>query len=751
MKISNPLQMNDWGIRKFLGVVLAIHLLLWIAVGSNALGVHIPLITEVIGFIYLTFIPGILILRVLRLHKLGSIRTLLFSVGLSVAFTMFIGLLINAVYPLIGISRPLSTLPLIITFSVITLALSALSYVRDKDFSEPSYMEVRELLSSPALFLLLLPLLSILGAFLVRFYHTNTLLLVMMALVAIVVALAVFNRFINEKFYPLAVFMIALALVSYRQLSFPYLFGTDIQVEYYVYNFTAINAYWATPPYAPNYGSMLSVTILPTVYSYLLNMEGIGVFKLIYPFFMSLIPLGLYGVFRTQTNERVAFLSSFFFMSFTFFLGGLTYLAKMQVSGLFLVLLIMILLSKELASTKRVALFIVFSSSIVVSHYGVAYYYIFYILVAWLFVIFMKRITKEGTERGMLTATVVMFCLVATLSWYMYIANAVNLRGAVGMGEFIWGNLSDVLTLRAWDLQLLQGLGILPVGQVEHSVWREVAGWFNRIATLLIIIGVFRFLVKRREMRFAPEYTGLALAGLLTLAACLVIPGFSYRALNTARIYHLALFFLSPICILGGEAIFAGIRRIFRQTSQETGETTWKRGAHINIALLVLIPYFLFNVGFVFEVASDAPTSDVLGMERVKASANMQAKAGLYNSYQVEQDILSIGWLSGNKGKAAKVYCDMSAINFLLPGYSTIEPGSKEPLYRTKEINEEAYIYFRYFNTTEGLLVGRHPEQPTGFGRWILLYGIEKLSPLLEESSLIYSNGGNEIYYTNPE
>ena len=751
MRISNPLQMNDWGIRKFLRVVLAIHLLLWILVGLDALGVHVPLITEVIGFIYLTFIPGLLILRVLRLHKLGSIKTLLFSVGLSVAFTMFMGLLINAVYPLVGISRPLSTIPLAITFSVITLALFALSYTRDKDFCEPSYIEVRDLLAPPTLFLLLLPLLSILGAFLVRFYQTNVLLLIMMAMVAIVVALVVFNRFIGKEFYPLAVFIIAIALLYYRQLSFVYLFGTDIQVEYHVYSFTAMNAHWATTPTAPNYGSMLSITILPTVYSYLLGMDGIGILKIIYPFFMSLVPLGLYEVYQRQTSEKVAFLSCFFFMSFIFFLGGLTYVLRMQIAELFLVLLIMTVLSRELASTKRIALFIFFSFSIVVSHYGLAYYYIFYIFIAWLFAISMKRITREGAKTEMLTATAVMLCFVTTLAWYMYIADAVNLRGAVQMGEVMRGHLSDIFTLRMWDPQLLQGLGLRAVGQVEHSVWREIAGWLNRIATLLIIIGIFRFLVRRRKMKFTTEYLGLALAGLLTLVACLIIPRFSYAALNTARIYHLALFFLSPFCILGGEAIFAGIKRVSRQASRGTIDATWTRRAHLYITLLVFIPYFLFNIGFVFEVTGDFPTTDVLSLERVKASANEEVKAGLYNSYRPEQDVLSIRWLSENKDETATVYCDRGAIYFLLPGYSTIEPKYQQTLYRAREIKGKAYIYLRYFNTTENLLVAMKPVRTIGYGNWMMLYDINRISPLLEKSNRVYSNGGSDIYYTSPE
>ena len=69
MKISNPLQMNDWEIKKFLRVLLAIQFAVWGAIGLDAIGLQIPIIRQFIGFIYLTFIPCILILRNLKLQK----------------------------------------------------------------------------------------------------------------------------------------------------------------------------------------------------------------------------------------------------------------------------------------------------------------------------------------------------------------------------------------------------------------------------------------------------------------------------------------------------------------------------------------------------------------------------------------------------------------------------------------------------------------------------------------------------------
>ena len=99
MQINNPLQINDWEIKKFLEVTIAIQLAMWSVIGLNVIGSHISIIRPLIGFIYLTFIPGIIILRILKLHKLGNIETLLYTVGLSIATLMFTGLFMNTVYP----------------------------------------------------------------------------------------------------------------------------------------------------------------------------------------------------------------------------------------------------------------------------------------------------------------------------------------------------------------------------------------------------------------------------------------------------------------------------------------------------------------------------------------------------------------------------------------------------------------------------------------------------------------------------
>ncbi len=82
---------NDWEIKKCLSLSLAILLVGAGLLGLDALGFDIPVLRQIVGFVFLTFIPGILILRILRIHNINTVESLVYSVGLSLAFVMFSG------------------------------------------------------------------------------------------------------------------------------------------------------------------------------------------------------------------------------------------------------------------------------------------------------------------------------------------------------------------------------------------------------------------------------------------------------------------------------------------------------------------------------------------------------------------------------------------------------------------------------------------------------------------------------------
>ena len=113
MKLENPLKANDWRISSFFKFIASLQLALWVVLGLNAVGVQIPILREALALICLLFVPGIILLRVLRLHQLNVIEGVLYTVGLSAATVMLTGLFMNAAYVFIT-PRPLSLLPFMV-------------------------------------------------------------------------------------------------------------------------------------------------------------------------------------------------------------------------------------------------------------------------------------------------------------------------------------------------------------------------------------------------------------------------------------------------------------------------------------------------------------------------------------------------------------------------------------------------------------------------------------------------------------
>ena len=82
------------------------------------------MIRPIAGFVYLTFVPGLLLLRILKVHKKSSVETVLYAAGLSLIFDMSAGFFINAVYPFIGIDSPITGYYIITAMLLGTVLLS---------------------------------------------------------------------------------------------------------------------------------------------------------------------------------------------------------------------------------------------------------------------------------------------------------------------------------------------------------------------------------------------------------------------------------------------------------------------------------------------------------------------------------------------------------------------------------------------------------------------------------------------------
>lgn len=745
----------NWGIKKVLWVIIAIQISMLELVGLSALGFDIPILRQIIGFIYLTFIPGLLILRILKLDKLGYIEALLYSVGLSISFVMFIGFFMNEFYPLLGISKPISILPVLITITFITLILCVMVYKRgDLERESPSQdnpSQWSELVSPPALLLLLLPFLTILGTHLVYFHKNNILLLILLSLIVLIIVLITFDKFIPAKLYPMAIVAIAIALLWHWSLISPSLHGFDIHHEYWVQNQVISNSIW-NHAYTSYSNAMLSVVMLAPIYSLMLNLDSVWIFKIVYPIFYSLVPLALYQAYRKQTDDKIAFLASFFFMSFPVFFSELTGQVRQPIAELFLTLTILLFLEKEMHATKRAALLIIFGLSIVVSHYSLSYFYMmFYLSMGLILLLLWKsnavnvlwqrmvarfsksqhRVDIALQRESTISVTYVILFIVFCVAWYIYVSSGSIFNAAIHIADHIYHSLNtELFSIEARDPHIVQALGLASMR--SRDVEWSIARIFQYITQFFIIVGVLWLIANLRKTRFHTESVVMILISIVILAMCIVLPYFA-SYLNMSRIYHIALFFLSPLCILGGITTFQWLNRIFLLLLHHRRVVT-STNTNLKLAvIIVLVPYFLFGTGFVFELTGATPSSMPLALYKTDWS------------FFTEPEICATKWIGNVGTENFRIYSDVygrTQLHQEFGGRSRLFPSQAHfypPLPRSRR---DSYIFLRRWNVVhnEMLLFARQGAQ----ARYVdLKEGV--ILDFLTNKNKIYNSGTAQI------
>ncbi|HDI52175.1 MAG TPA: hypothetical protein ENF45_06055 [Bacteroidetes bacterium] len=345
----------------------------------------IPIFRQSLGFILLTFVPGFLILHILKLDQLKLTEKIVLSIGLSISFLMFFGLLINFIYPLLSYNTPLSINSVVMSFSIVTLTLAIIAHLRNGDtpFADLSVLRLntkeKAFLVLPAFF----PLLSILGTHFLNTTNNNIMLLVLLFLIpAYITYISTQNKQVPEKIYPAAIFFTAISLLFMYNLRSNYLIGSDIHEEYYLFQQTLQNGYWETFANNP-LDACLSISILPTIYQLFVNINPQYLYKVLYPFLFSFSPLVVFIISRKYLGSFYGFLASSVFMldQANFFSWGCV---RTYVAIFFFILAIMVLFNDSLRELDKKLLFIIFAISCIVSHYSSAYIFLFLLLFTWI-------------------------------------------------------------------------------------------------------------------------------------------------------------------------------------------------------------------------------------------------------------------------------------------------------------------------------------------------------------------------------
>ncbi|WP_171899122.1 DUF2206 domain-containing protein [Methanobacterium congolense] len=659
--------MNDWNIKKFLMVILSIQFAIWGLIGLDSINIHIPILRQLICFLYLTFVPGMLILRILKQHDLGNIETTVYAVGLSIASLMFIGFFINYLYPVIGFLKPISMKYLIVTISVLVLFLSFIAYLRDRDFSSNVSIDSGYLTNPTVLFFCILPFLTVFATYIFNLNGSNILQMFILFIIALVPLLML--KFGSKEFYPFVIFITSLCLLLHTSLISNYIWGADIQHELYLSNFVLTNSYW-NMSIQDNCNAMLSLVVLAPIMAIMLKMKVIWIFKIIYPMIFALVPVGLYKVFYKQTNTEIAFLASFFFISMHIFYTIMPALARQEIAELFFVLIILLILNKEIKPINRAILLLIFGSSMVVSHYGITYIFIFLIILAGLISYILDKLNNEKSIYKVINKNYAVLFIVFTLVWFMYVSDSSIFNIGVNIGNNILSSMTDMLDpSKSQSLVIISGT--LPLLQ-------SIERYFHLCAQFFIMIGIF-FLLRNKFENINKEYKSFSIASFLMLGACIVVPNFA-STLNTDRIYHITLFFLAPFFVLG---FICSTQFLMNLIGRKFNKKQMKRALYL-IALFLLV-FSLLSSAFLYEITNQ----DKTGKFAVDKNADF---------YWVNNpELYSINWLNEYNDPKYRIYGDFYKSAIILSIIGQGETLSFQNFNNTRTL-QRSYIFLSDFN-----------------------------------------------------
>ncbi|MGZ4853113.1 MAG: DUF2206 domain-containing protein [Halobacteriota archaeon] len=652
MKFSNPLEMNDWRISSFILFSLVALGLLWSTIFLFPSGFLSPLLQPVVGSICLLYIPGIAVLRVFRVHKLGSVETPLYAVGISVSLVTFVGLLLNFLLPLVGISDPLSSSHLILAYSAGLVGLCIACYGRDKDYAAaPTHLRLNAL-SPGFLCLLLLPFVSIFGTYLVNNYEINGLILLLLLCIGAVVIIVASRKAADESMYPLAIFSTSLALLLSNTLISHYLWGWDVFAEANVANVVANHAVW-NPAYAAHadssfiiiadvvkYNSVLSISILAPVLMKICNIDATSLFKIVYPLIYALVPVALFQFFRRHVSAVAAFLASFYFVATGPFFQMMPGFAREEIAQLFLVLVLLLIFNTTFHTKTKNVLLVLFAGATIVSHYGTAYLFMLELMIVYVLLFVTDRglwnIVKhprnlafwkskgpsqsspKAPSHTKIPLMFVVLFLIITLVWYAY-------AGGTTTVPVLYRALTHAITTNFLSSAGAETQARVQLSQTPLAV---VTARLSTLGTLLILLGVLAAIKQRKEMRFDRAYLAFAVVGVGLVAVNFAVPAIAVEWLP-GRVQHLALIVLAPFLIVGVVALFrvaAVIPSTVRRAREPTNDGL-ERKAYVFSAIFVAA-LLLFSSGFVFAAANEVMESPSLFYRETPFLVHRQDIAG---------------------------------------------------------------------------------------------------------------------------
>lgn len=542
------------------------------------------------------------------------------------------------------------------------------------------------------------------------------------------VILVAFNR-INSKYYPIYIFGIALGLLWQTSLLGAGVVGADIQKEYYVANLS-LKSGIALAANDSQYGASIVVTVIAPFLSRALHIDLIWIFKAIFPICLAGVPVIMYLVFKRLFGDRRALWATIFFIFVPVMSLDIIVIAKAMVAELFFALVILVMISNMRQFHKGILLPILVILALF-CHYTVGFILLFFIVSCLGLSSLIKLLRKDiwfGFKRNVSILVLALTVIISGSVGYIYLQNVdkgelINtVRSAIVVYTTRIVQYADLLshkppntypvsTMPTSDTSIKTETNIPIMPEATTSIipetiipittptnathsfyvnnqaqlvragigldflsataWGKVFRIIQYATQLLIVLGLIQLWRKRREYNIPLEFMAFIIGGFILLACCIFVPLFS-DMLNMTRFYHMALFFLAPLFVLGCELI--------------------SRRAWFMSGLLLV--YFVFTSGSIYEMTKDRitdrvdiPYSYVLSYERT----------GIIGVYS-QDDTNCAKWLAYNSDQSLRIVCDMNTVR-LLSEYMDI---NKEARIRVYQQSVGYYVPFTILSPPDG-------------------------------------------------
>lgn len=731
----------------------SISLILIFLITTNlSIILDIPVFRQILGFIFLFFVPGALFLCILKPVRQGLTEKFVLSVGLSISFVMFTGLLINTIYPLFGYGTPLSLKSLLFSFTFVILMLVVIVHLRGgyplfvtrKDLSLDIIS--KSLVIIPILFLML----SVLGMHLMNTTDNNAMLMALLFLIPVyVILIVIFHCNVPQNSFPIIIFLTSISLVLLLGMRSSYIIGADAHLEYYIFQQTITNEKWQIL-IKSTVDSCLSISILPVAYQSFLNINQQYLFKILYPILFSISPLVIYMIAKEYLSNVYAFLASIFLMSQTTFLSA-TANARTVIAILFVALSIMVLINVRLSEFQKKVLLIIFMFSCIVSHYSTTYIF-FGILLSSLICVniiqtlityknrsmtekdafndeqnvahFISQPTPPETLKYYITPGILIIFFTMIFVWYSQVTE-VAFNSGVGFVVNSINSLQDLFILEARTEGVAAAFGS---GFEELGPSRRIAFVSYWLAIIFIAIGVLSTIFKYRQRVALPSmnvdnqsgllknkidiiFLSLALTCSVIMVAFVVLP-FVSHGYGMDRAYLLTTVVLSSFFVLGGMTV-AELFRVRRKYL---------------IVLVVLVPFLMCTTGTMHQVLG-YPQSMVLNSE-----------GDIFDvMYIYDQEMASSKWIANYSHDNIIIYTDFFGVTRLWSQGGLVASDRFSyagNLIKNYEPLGKGYFYLRYTNAVKGNFLDSSYNWHN-----ISIYNFE-----FQKRAKIYSNAGSDVW-----